>query len=88
MPGAAEYIVYSGIKDYATASDPCQLTKVSSDVYRLSSVYASVALYGADGSLLDFIRPDAGGDYIVDLGGREAGIYLISSLTKTFKLVK
>lgn len=88
MPGAAEYIVYSGIKDYATASDPCQLTKVSTDVYRLSSVYAPVALYGVDGSLLDVIRPDAGGDYIVDLGGREAGIYLISSSTKTFKLVK
>ena len=89
MPGAAEYIVYSGIKDKgATLSDSCRLTEVSTDVYRLSAVYAPVALYGADGSLLDVIRPDAGGDCIVDLGGREAGIYLISSSAKTFKLVK
>lgn len=87
MPGAAEYVEYSGIEATITES-AVSLTRLSADSYVLTGLRAPAAIVSISGTVLATMNPDADGNASVSLEGMQRGIYFITTESKSFKILK
>ncbi len=89
MPGAAEYIEYSGVEDIAIDSDASiSIRPLSTYVYAVNGLSEPAILSNTSGIAIEILSPDAEGSATIDLSSRASGVYILATDDKSFKILK